>query len=218
MINDLDKSLLTFLANSSIEDIKYGKDDAGISYLKHVHEIHKNKIGVICSSCPYKQDGYIRNVQSFLKNHSKMDNKLKSKDETEYQLKQGALVRFKGKSYSSHNLTDDIAKEFLSENKNRKVLFVKLPKNWEANINELSEADAGAEKSTEADAGAETKEESPKSKSTFEQRKEELDELHWKQLSDLVEELGHDYSLLKKDKSIEVILQNEYPEEFSEEK
>jgi hypothetical protein len=45
MNGQYNKSLLNFLATSSIDDIKFGKDDAGIGYLKHVFEIHKKELG-----------------------------------------------------------------------------------------------------------------------------------------------------------------------------
>jgi hypothetical protein len=199
---DIDKSILTFIKTSSIQDIKFGRNDAGIPYLKYIHQIHKEKLGSVCSSCPYNQDDYIRNVQSFLKNQKIMSTETKKTAKQEFQLKGGALIRHKGKSYSAHNLTDKVAKEILDQNPNRKVLFVKLPKGWKPKTSENVETEVETENVE---------------KPTLNDRKAELEDLHWKQLEEIVEKLGHDYSLLKKDGSIKAILKAEYPEEFTKE-
>jgi hypothetical protein len=143
------------------------------------------------------------------------------KEEALYKIKPGVLIRHKGKSITSHNVTDKIAKEILAENMNRKVLFVKLPKEWQKEVGVEINTEAEEVKiPAKADSNQENLETSSEAESSekpsLEERKAELDDMHYSKIADLVEALGHDYSLLKKDKSIEAILKAEYPEKDSE--
>lgn len=64
------------------------------------------------------------------------------KTSTNFRMKEGAVIVVKGtrESYSNHNLTDAIAVRLLSENINRKDLFVKVPEDLEDLIAEHNAA------------------------------------------------------------------------------
>ncbi len=77
----------------------------------------------------------------------------KKNKKSDFVLKNGALIVFKGesKAFSNANLTDDAAIRFLKGNKNRRALFAKLPKNLDEL---LSEDDSGNNEPTAVKIGA----------------------------------------------------------------
>jgi len=76
----------------------------------------------VCTSCPSD----INNMLITLRKHYKMTNFEFKKLNGIYKMKQGGSVTISNKS-----MTDEIALEFLSINKERISLFSKYPENWE---------------------------------------------------------------------------------------
>lgn len=124
--NDL--TVLDFLKQADNSTIYTGKDENGVSYLKHLFRIYELLYGEVCTGCPSKIQGYINRIKN-----QKVMSKNEKKTESLYQLKKGVIITLRGtsKAYSEHNITDKIAKKLLQENPNRKSLFSVLPDDWE---------------------------------------------------------------------------------------
>lgn len=205
----MEEDLIEEIINATHDELKFGNDSNGTKFLKHIFQLHQELLGVTCKSCPHLIDDYIRNVQSELNKNSKIMSK-KDKKEPNYILKDGVFFRVNRVSYSQHNLSDEIAVQILAVNKNRKHLFVKVPEKWEEEVDAFL---ANQQK-------VETKDTTDLDESTFPEgyaeRKEELEKLHWQTLRKLAEDNGLDYESLKKEGSIEAILEIEFSEEVTE--
>ncbi len=116
-----DDEILKEIKSLDYQSILKKADSNNIPYLQHVYRLYEVIFGEVCNSCPSLIKGYIENLKSY-----KM-NKENVKQENNYQLKKGRVIRVGAKPYSNHNLTDEIAAKFIEENPNRKQLFVKFP-------------------------------------------------------------------------------------------
>ncbi len=132
-LNKKDRDLITLIKSLDSNEILKNKDSAGKSYLSHVFYLHKKLFGGVCSYCPQKIKTYIQRIKNFEMK------KTKNTTEQKYKMKSGKVIHIRGthEVYSEHNLTDDVAIQLLAENPNRKVLFAKLPENWETEIQEV---------------------------------------------------------------------------------
>lgn len=129
MFSKLEKETLKQIRDSDNKTLLTGKDKNGIPFLNHIFVFHKKIFGETCSSCPSKILDYIQKLKNF--NSSKMENSKKNKNK--FTLANGTLLVFAGtsRSYSKHNITDEVAMEYLAKNPNRKTLFSKVPDNLE---------------------------------------------------------------------------------------
>lgn len=137
-LSDKENEALQFIKNSDFNVLLKGKDEKGIPYLKKIFELHLKIFGQTCSNCPSKITGYIQK----LKNYSQSKNlETMSEINHEFKLKEGVIIPVPGTSvaYSSNNITDDIAVELLADNSNRKVLFEKIPEDYEQRISDYIE-------------------------------------------------------------------------------
>lgn len=131
---------------SLCKDIEFIKDtpsDELVQYhLKVVFRTYQATFGEVCTGCATKISGYIKRLKT-------VDiKKVMEKTKSNFTLKTGKLIVFKGQSkgYSNANLTDEVAIKFLKGNENRKALFAKLPENIDALLSDDAD-EAGATKS-----------------------------------------------------------------------
>ncbi len=110
----------------SLDDntILKGKDHQGVSYLKHIFQLHELLFGETCTGCASKIPSYIKRIKSY-------QMKKKEQKVSEFVLKSKVTIPVFGTSevYTTHNITDEIALELIKANPNRKSLFIKLPSN-----------------------------------------------------------------------------------------
>lgn len=116
------KQQLQQLKKLSSEEIVKGCDETGTPFLKILFEVYQYYFREVCTTCPAKIAGYIRQIKNL--NPNKME-------KSNFILKKQAIIVIPGTSeaYSNANLTDEVAIKFLKENSNRKSLFVQLPEN-----------------------------------------------------------------------------------------
>ena len=90
-----------------------------------IAEIHKQIFNKnLLSSCPKKyKEAYFAIQNSILnKNNKNMKNK-----EQKYQLKRGVSINYKGIIYTSINITDSVAENYLKEYPEKKIKFSEIP-------------------------------------------------------------------------------------------
>lgn len=214
----MEQSIIEEVINATHDELKFGKDNNGTKFLKHIFQLHEELLGVTCKSCPHLIDDYIRNVQHQLNKKSEITMSKKDKKQNKYALKEGVFFRVNRVSYSQYNLTDKIAVQILAANKNRKQLFVKVPENWETQV------DVFLEKQAKKEAETQTKEQStevePQDEGTlpegYEERKKELEGLHFQTIRKLANDNGFDYLELGKEGTIEALLELEFPKDTQE--
>jgi hypothetical protein len=150
MFSDIDKEILQQIRDIDTKNLLTGKDKNGIPFLKHIFRLHKTIFGETCSSCPNKISGYIQKIKNF--NFDKMEI-VKKNSTNKFTLAEGTLLVFAGTSraYSKHNITDEVALEYLVKNPNRVSLFSKVPDDIQKLIEDYKKSDlkGGPEKLTE---------------------------------------------------------------------
>ena len=195
-------SKLELIKSLSYEQIKKGRDENSVPYLKYLYQVHQALFNETCKSCPSKINSYISKV----KNHKTETMSKEEKKSPKFSLKQGALVKLKsGKLVSTHNLSDELAVQILAENENRKVLFNKLPTNYASQVKKYKEK--ANQPQSETQTANQTTEKTADQKKT--ERKEELDHFHYTKLESIVEGYGAEYT--QKDEAIKFILSKEFP-------
>lgn len=132
--------------DTDYQTIVRGKDN-GVPFLSYVFELHYKIFGETCSNCPNKISGYIQKLKQL-----NTQTIVETKKKNTFVLQTGTIIPVPGtsESYSNANLTDEKAVQLLAENKNRKALFLTLPKDWEKQVEEfianIPSADAPAPK------------------------------------------------------------------------
>ena len=196
-------SKLELIQSLSYEEIKKGRDQQGVPYLKYLYELHKELFFKTCSSCPGKINSYIRNIKNYKsKTMSKKENKT-----PKFALKEGAVCKLNsGKLISQHNLSDYFAIQILSENENRKVLFSKLPNDWASRVKKYLEKNP---KKTDEDQNKnQNSDNSDQEQQQIDERRKELDELHYTKLQSILE--GYEEEYTDKDNAIDLIISHEF--------
>lgn len=119
--------------DTDYQTIVRGKDN-GVPFLSYVFELHFKIFGETCSNCPNKISGYIQKLKQL-----NTQTIVETKKKNTFVLHTGTIVPVPGtsESYSNANLTDEKAVELLAANKNRKSLFLTLPKDWEKQVEEF---------------------------------------------------------------------------------
>ena len=133
MLSEEDNELLELIQSIGSSDLVSKRDSSGIPYLKSIFYLYQKLFGETCTTCSSKIAGYIQKLKNYnFKNPIIMQ-------ESNYILQEGTLIVIPGTSlaYSNANLTDEVALKFLSENLNRKSLFVKIPEDIDQDIQEL---------------------------------------------------------------------------------
>lgn len=115
--------MIEWLNSLTKKELIEGSGVDGTPNLLKVFELHQKYFGGTCQNCPSKVFGYIKNLRTLTPEI------MAEKAKQEYKLREGVTCFHKKTrtTYSSHNLTDAVAKELLKENPNRKALFSKIP-------------------------------------------------------------------------------------------
>jgi hypothetical protein len=143
-----EKETLKQIRDSDNKTLLTGKDKNGIPFLNHIFVLHRKIFGETCSSCPSRIGGYIQKLKTYNSNTMK---KVKDKD-AKFALAPDTLLVFAGtsRSYSMHNITDEVAVEYLAKNPNRKSLFSKVPDNLEKLVEAHLKVEAKAKEEVKA--------------------------------------------------------------------
>ncbi len=130
-----DIEILNEIKKRSVQELIEGTDKFGTPFLKHVLRLYQFLFNEVCSSCSAQIPNYIQRLQ----NYNVQNSKIMKTDTRKFRMKSGKMIIIQGtnKSYSDHNITDKKAIELLRENPNRKIMFSKLPDNWEELIKEV---------------------------------------------------------------------------------
>lgn len=137
LLSNEEKSIINQIRDTDNRTLLKEKANDGVPFLNHIFRLHKKLFGETCSSCPSKVGGYIQRIKNL--NLEKMS-KAKNKGE-KFVLGAGTLIVFGGtsRSYSEHNITDEVALEYLAKNPNRISLFTKVPENLNMLIDAYNE-------------------------------------------------------------------------------
>lgn len=129
-------------------DAPFSSSDKSTIANLYYEVIGKTFVQTSCQQCYH--DGLIE-IYHYIRKHGKMAEKLN------YRLKAGAIINcpaFKGgKIFSNDNLTDEIAKEYLSQFPDNVELFQKVPEKKENTVAVTGKRKGAQKQGTAPDAG-----------------------------------------------------------------